>query len=227
LGMKELSMEEKLNINSKIQPPSRNSSNIYNFYQKLSNTQTPINIIFLDIDGVLVKVKRGALDNEKAYTEKSQYVEEKLGSKLTSLSIYDIGATLLFSPNAINNLRALCKNHEAKIVITSQWRIKNDREQSMEKLTSLFKLWDLENFILDVTPYSLISRSEEIQQWLNETKYAIGSFVILDDEDRGLSQKFGERFICTKDSMLFLKKHYDQAAYVLKKNFESNYVLPQ
>jgi hypothetical protein len=184
----------------------------------------PIKVIFLDIDGVLLKDGWGD-DNEKAYQKNLAYIKEKLGSKADALSLYDIGATLRFNKDAVNHLKALCEKNNAKIVISSHWRVCNNKEKSMEKLTSLFKLWDLDTFIIDVTPTTYKSRAHEIQQWLDENQN-VESFVILDDVDSGLSKAFGEQFVNTSKTMYFSQEHYVQATNILSQTIKQSIDCP-
>jgi hypothetical protein len=180
---------------------------LFKFFQKVDH---PVNIVFLDIDGVLLINNDGEY-NLKAFNDQQDFIKSKLGDNYSGLDKFDIGATVRFNPNAIENLKTLCKNYDAKIVISSSWRISDDREGSMVKLTSLFKLWDLDSLIIDVTPTTHKSRAHEIQQWLDNAGYKIASYIILDDVDSCLSKQFGEKYIHTGDTMYFSAKHYEQA----------------
>jgi hypothetical protein len=184
------------------------------------DTKKAINVVFLDIDGVLLS-GGDAADNEQAFNANYEYIKKKLGARMRTLDMFDIGATARFNPIAIENLKLLCMNYQAKIVISSMWRIDNDKVASMYKLTHLFKLWDLDHFIIDVTPTMFGSRAKEIQKWLDTTEHEVSSYVILDDIDDDLSMQFGEKFVNTEDAMYFSPKHYEQAVRVLEPQCQS------
>lgn len=175
--------------------------------------QSPINIVFLDVDGVLLSEASGS-DNLEAYEEHLEFVKEKLGSKHEGLDIYDIGAVLRFNPFAINNLKKLCNNYDAKIVISSKWRLYNN----MDQLTALFKLWGLDGLIIDVTPTTHTSIGHDIQEWFNTTGCKVASYVILDDVDDNLSELFDEKFVNTEDTLFFSSEHYEKATQIFEKN---------
>ena len=69
----------------------------------------------------------------------------------------------------------------AKIVLSSSWRIGPTKARN--NLLKRLEEYGLQ--IMDSTPVlsGASSRGDEIRQWLNESKYEIESFVILDDED--------------------------------------------
>ncbi|BAL83067.1 hypothetical protein SELR_13590 [Selenomonas ruminantium subsp. lactilytica TAM6421] len=107
-----------------------------------------INVIFLDVDGVLNSAKDG-------YSIK---LSTDLHLKL---------------------LKRIVKATKAKIVLSSSWRI--GWTPASRNLLNRFKDFGLE--IMDCTPKLPEScRGDEIKQWLNDSEYEIGRFVILDDE---------------------------------------------
>jgi len=125
-------------------------------------------IIFLDIDGVLNVI--------------SQKFDE-YGS--------------LFHKEFENNLEWIIKKTNAKIVISSTWR--------MSGLKFIQEMWMKRNLpgeVIDITPtvvdvldegyfkyYDQVDRGHEIQQWINNNKN-IKSYVIIDDDNDMLpSQK--------------------------------------
>lgn len=173
----------------------------------------PSNVIFLDIDGVLLKNSRGIL-NRDAYEDNISFIRSKLGDDYKRLGKCDLGATLLFSRDAVNNLKFLCQKSNAKIVISSNWRIDEDerKEESLAKLRGLLKLWDLNSLIIDQTPHCGW-RSDEIKAWLKKNK--VDNFLILDNVDHGLSENFPKNFINTGDSGLFTEHHLNDALAIL------------
>lgn len=173
-----------------------------------------INVVFLDIDGVLLTNSDGP-SNREAYHKNLPLIQSKLGEAYHELDLYDIGATLLFSKDAVANLKRLCEKTDSQIVISSQWRqYSGDRERSLRRLRLLFKLWDLEQLIIDETPH-LSGRDKEIQAWLDRYENGrINSYVILDDID--LFQEFPNNLVHTQDRMFFSEKHLDKALSILK-----------
>lgn len=174
-----------------------------------------INVVFLDIDGVLIRGGNGDR-NREAFEKNESFVQSKLGDSYKKLDLYDIGAALLFSKDAIDNLKSLCQKTNAKIVISSNWRINGEerRDESLAKLRGLFKLWDLDSLIIDQTPDCHYDRVEEINKWLALMGKKVNNFVILDDIDGGLSKAFPKKFIYTGDTCLFNERHLADALSV-------------
>lgn len=121
-------------------------------------------IIFLDVDGVL--------NSEKDLLNNSGDSE-----------IFD---------RPLNLLKKLVDSTNAKIVISSSWRIgcaRSGKESFYgEQLFSVLekRLSDVGLKVFDITPIinePFVKRGDEIRKWLNDTKYDIKNFVILDDEN--------------------------------------------
>lgn len=178
-----------------------------------------INIVFLDIDGVLLRSTDGHA-NKEAYHENLPFIQSKLGEAYKTLELYDIGATLRFSKEAVANLKSLCEKINAQIVISSAWRNPEDREKSLRRLRLLFKLWDLDQLIIDETPHlrfisNINTRAAEIQAWLDRYQNGrINSYVILDDID--LSREFPNNFVHTEDRMFFSEQHLEKALSIVQ-----------
>lgn len=126
-----------------------------------------MNIIFLDIDGVL-------------NTERFQKIQIKNGES----SIYD--AQFFFDPIAMNNLRDLINQTNSHVVISSSWRTS---EKYYQELLYNFKQYKLLDRIIGKTPilfkedgFTQKERGLEIQSYLDNNKN-IDNFVIIDDED--------------------------------------------
>ena len=179
-----------------------------------------MNVIFLDIDGVL---------NSPNYRDR--YAEKKQKNERTYRNIDD---------NAISYLKKLQERYEAKIVLTSSWRVpidklrksinenpitEDERKQSNANLRTLYEKLKLEyDLDFDDATVSLDgNRMLEIQLYLLCHK-DIDKFVILDDDDQNLTEIFEEQFIqcCTKGDS-FGKKEFEQACTSL--NQQKRYVL--
>ncbi len=124
-------------------------------------------IIFLDIDGVL---NSDTWEKTEAY-KNGTYPENR------------------FDPNAIVLLNKIIEKTNAKIVLTSTWRLK----YSLKQMKELFSKIDLKCDLIDFTPdlkkendYTL--RGNEILKWCKDNRKIIGTkylnytdFIILDD----------------------------------------------
>ena len=171
-----------------------------------------MNVIFLDIDGVL---------NSPNYTKK--YKEMKTKKERVYKNIDD---------NALNYLKGLQNRYDAKIVLTSTWRkwrnlisidklkksIKEDpitedeRTEDYANLRTLYEKLRLEyDLDLDDMTDDLQNRMLEIQLYLLLHK-EIEKFVILDDDDENFTEMFEEQFIqCCTEGDSFGEKEFEQA----------------
>jgi hypothetical protein len=118
-------------------------------------------VIFLDIDGVLVT--RNSI--------KYQHLN------------YPDESSILFSKKAINNLNKLIRLTDAKIVISSTWRLFH----TFEKLQTIFKKQNIKGEIISTTSVEKatleedIPRGKKIADWL-EQHSDIEQYVIIDDD---------------------------------------------
>ena len=171
-----------------------------------------MNVIFLDIDGVL---------NSPNYTKK--YKEMKTRKGRTYKNIDD---------NALNYLKELQNRYDAKIVLTSTWRkwrnlisidkfkksIKEDpitedeRTEDYANLRTLYEKLRLEyDLDLDDMTDDLQNRMLEIQLYLLLHR-EIEKFVILDDDDENFTEMFEEQFVqCCTEGDSFGEKEFEQA----------------
>lgn len=133
--------------------------------------QSGINIIFLDIDGVLNtqnSINTQIAENKGRYNESAQRY------------LYD------FDENAMENLKDIIDTSNASIVLTSTWRL---NDMLMEELISQFEKNDIDaEKIIGKTPDLHDEKKDnlrayEIEQWLNNSEEKINRFVILDDID--------------------------------------------
>lgn len=128
---------------------------------QLTNTQTPINIIFLDIDGVL------------NFTQSE-------GDDVIDCSTIDPTYNLnTLSKSAITNLNSILDD-ETFIVISSTWRKSHSNLDEV-----LYKAGVKPNSIIGCTPIldSMFTiRGNEIYGWISMNKPIVKSYVILDDD---------------------------------------------
>jgi len=134
-------------------------------------------IIFLDIDGVLNVIGQG-------YDEFGQ----------------------IFHPHLEKNLDTIIKETNAKIVISSTWRM-----NGLENMQRMWKYRQLAGEVIDITPtevdvvesgtcefYDQVDRGHEIQQWLNDHP-EVTNYVILDDDNDMLPSQ-QTNFVRTADN---------------------------
>lgn len=119
-----------------------------------------MNIIFLDVDGVINSINH------------TMYCKEVLKLKKINDTNYP------FDEEALMNLKYLVDITDAGIVITSTWRLlKKHYKVLMDKL----KEYDLEIKVVGITPDLNKNKKEEILSMINE--YNIDNFIVLDDAD--------------------------------------------
>ena len=121
-------------------------------------------IIFLDIDGVLNTDRQIRINDLK--------------------QINDID----FDPKVMENLKKIVEQSEARIVITSTWRVhRKENGYLWRELVRNFEAYNINpSCIIDITPILDTNmkpeiRELEISKWLDANK-SIERFVILDDQ---------------------------------------------
>lgn len=121
-----------------------------------------MNVIFLDIDGVL-------------RTDKSDRFWSKVLNQDIPTSIFE----RKLSPTSIKILNEIILITDAKVVITSMWRT----FYNIDRLRSIFKDSGFKGEIVGETN-QFGDRGEEIQEWL-DTNY-INKYVVVDDSVRDI-----------------------------------------
>lgn len=185
-------------------------------------------IIFLDIDGVLNGYNFWNILGWKIISlTHSKKLKTWYRNTIKPFGVHE---------NKVKRLAKIVKNTDAKIVMSSSWRIgwwKTPYEKmgdDQKKLTDLFNKYNIK--VIDITPYFLSgNRGKEIVTWLAEHEEEVEKFIILDDENTHLRVfDNDERFIQTssvsKGKMIkgywyentgLKNKHVRQAIYVLNK----------
>lgn len=154
----------------------------------LAVTKESIAVIFLDIDGVLMPLNSPG--NKELYKQ-----GQKLFNKYADFSEMEV-ATIkahFFSTDALKNLDALIRKVQnlmpVRIVISSAWRL----GFTVEQLQNIFSLHSFSKLIIDKTLQGL-TRGFEIHSWLQKHR-AIERYVILDDNDHGISDIYSDHFV--------------------------------
>lgn len=129
-------------------------------------------LIFLDIDGVL-------------NTANYQTWRQLLGKDISDLHGH------LFSPSAVRNLQRLIKWTNAKIILSSSWRL-----DGLDVMRRMWKERKMPGEIYDITQYvnardyPKFTRGIEINTWLEKNGYLGCPYVILDDIDDFLPEQY-------------------------------------
>lgn len=119
-----------------------------------------MNLVFLDVDGVL-----NSIDHAKKVYEET----------LRAHSGYEYP----FDPECLERLQRLVEKTDARIVITSTWR---KTEEGKRVLQNILEQYDLANRVIGYTPILNKIRGEEIKFFLKELNQDV-SYIILDDDD--------------------------------------------
>ena len=128
-----------------------------------------MNYLFLDIDGIL---NTGRYSNYLAVN-----------------GLYETDADgYLFDPEAVQNLEYIIEATDAKIIITSTWRLDGDMQ-------ALWRNRNIAGEVIGITPTLLREkaigkiniyyghRGMEVEAWLEDNAIAPYKYAILDDED--------------------------------------------
>ena len=160
-----------------------------------------MNIVFLDIDGVLQPY-----DSENRFYEinkKSKELVSELSKKYnidySKYSIYDILATYYdWNSNAIERLKYILTSTSSKIIVSSDWRNSNYPFKMRDLLTihGLGDYWFSDNIKKETMASLDEIRAMEINDSL--LKYNINNFAILDDL-KGLEEYFPNNTVITNN----------------------------
>lgn len=149
-----------------------------------------MNIIFLDIDGVL-----NSVDSMIAFGHQRPMVTEEDA----------------LDPISVGLLLRLCIKCDAKIVISSTWRI----GRTQEDFVDIFTKYGWYNFpVIGMTPVGGHTRGHEIQDWLDSNPWK--NYIILDDDSDMLDCQ-SEQFVHVSNINGLRSKHYCQALRIFGK----------
>lgn len=151
-----------------------------------------MNVIFLDIDGVL---RTDASD---------RYWSEVTGQPIPK-SVFD----RLFSNHSIAILNEIVYITGAKVVITSTWRV----QHSLEDLRNIFKIRGFRGEIIDKTNI-IGNRGEEIQEWLDT--HPVNKYVVIDDSVKDILIHINPKRVVKIESNIGLNDtHFDSITDLL------------
>lgn len=151
-----------------------------------------MNIIFLDIDGVLNSSRVYASGFTRPYDWDGCYLHKEAAK---------------FDPIAVGLINQLAKKADAKIVISSAWR----QDHSVVDLRALLTIGRLAvERIIDKTIHMHgDQRGLEVKEWLD--RHDVDKYVIFDD---GCDFLPGQMLIRTDNDDGFVWRHYKQACEV-------------
>lgn len=152
-----------------------------------------MNLIFLDIDGVLNSHRK--LIEVYNRTKKPH-------------SLYNYP----FDEICLSNFKHLVEAKNSKIVITSSWR---KDEEGRRKIIEALKEYELDHHIIGYTPILHTSRGNEIKEYLN-TLEEEPNFIILDDDTD--MEDLIEYLIKTNIKVGLTKENADEGIKKLSKN---------
>lgn len=117
-----------------------------------------MNIIFLDIDGVM--------NHQNHFVRSKKHILQE------------------FCPIAEKNLKRIIHECNAKIVVSSSWRKIHASVANTPITEWLFSHYGLEDYVIGVTPYLANEiRGKEIQNYIENCTHSVDKFVILDDDN--------------------------------------------
>lgn len=151
-------------------------------------------IIFLDVDGVLNSYQT-----------------------VVSGEVPKVHGYVTFAPSLIAKLAQVVKATEAKVVLTSTWRMFRHRNEEMYlHLKNTLKEQGIE--IIDTTGESKEDiRGLEIQTWLMPRKSRNIQFVIIDDEYRDIEPYYPNELVKVNSEFGLSDKNVIQAIEILNK----------
>lgn len=161
-------------------------------------------ILFLDIDGVLNPPVCPQYEFDFDLSDK---LATKLNNPIIKkLNIYFVNQVYYgFSSKSCELIKKLTQEFDAKIVLTSSWRLYYTKEE----IEGMFEIVGIKDAFIDFTSQGN-SRSNVIAEYVQT--HNVKRYLVIDDFD--MRNNFGYRFIQTSQS--FNEANYHQARYALK-----------
>jgi hypothetical protein len=191
-----------------------------------------MDILFLDIAGVLYDHRSPELQRAAESAAVLAYPEADVTSVAFTRYLVQIYKVPLFNRAAIGNLNWFLNEHRnIRIVITSGWRI----GRSPWSIAHILAAHEFSKYIIGKTSskhdgtavrttlshhyldVDNMTRADEIQVWLNTNAYLVRKFVIFDDNDDGLSDRFKSQYVKVDDSVLLSVQNVRDAKECLSK----------
>ena len=173
--------------------------------------------VFLDIDGVLQPGSQKRHDHDNEYLKKYLY-KKYSDQRYLDMKHYDAGAVFYdWRPSAVGYLKEILDTTYSNIVLSSDWR----SGHSWDELKAFFKLYDLDDYLVDRTPFDntynkIYTHDTSIQEYLSIHR-EIKKYIVLDDIN--YYKEFGENFRLVKNKYGCLSADdYEYARVVLNTN---------
>ena len=126
-------------------------------------------------------------------------------------------------PEKCKMIERLCKECDAKVVISSTWRI-GETLETMQKF--FWRVGLSSNYVIGLTPRlvdkdmfpeATDTRGYEILQWLHENPEGLccDNYVIIDDDADMTDEQLENRFVQTDMRTGFCWIHYDESVKIL------------
>jgi hypothetical protein len=136
-----------------------------------------VNVIFLDIDGVMQPYATMQQGNQQDAIALRKQLAMFINPAIASLPAHTVRAVYEdWSKVSIENLKNLLVKNTAKIVISSSWR----ECETIETIRTIFSIHGLDTYIHDVTPI-FTHRVTEVAAYIAQHP-EIECFVIFDDD---------------------------------------------
>jgi HAD domain in Swiss Army Knife RNA repair proteins len=170
-----------------------------------------MNVIFLDIDGVMQPYATMQQGNQQDAIALRKKLANYVNPEIAALPIHTVRAVYQdWSQSSIENLRKLLINFNAKIVISSSWR----ECETIQTIRTIFSIHGLDSYILDVTPI-LTHRVTEVAAYLAQHT-EIQRFVIFDDDKfYRFEEYFPDNFVWCNDEIG--EEEFQRAKAILSK----------
>lgn len=166
-----------------------------------------MNVIFLDIDGVLNSHRTFLVWNAGSLGLRSWRIRQGRVPAGTPLTIDDVR----LDPVAVELLRALTEACDAKIVISSTWRLGT----AVEEFHEMFDLygWDTRGVVIDKTKnLDNAIRGVEIDEWTQRCAPGATRVILDDDSDMTDAQKNSGEFVRVDSEFGLSVKNVQEAA---------------
>lgn len=161
-------------------------------------------ILFLDIDGVLNPPICPQYELDFALSDK---LAAKLNNpSIKKLNIYFVNQVYYgFDKKSCELIKKLAQEFEAKIVLTSSWRLYYTKDE----IEGMFEIVGIKDTFIDFTVHGN-PRNNVIMEYVHT--HNVKRYLVIDDFD--MRNNFGYRFIQT--AQCFNEANYHQARYALK-----------
>lgn len=194
---------------------------IYSLFEEAIIENHVTSVVFMDIDGVLYDNRQEAFVEEfakRCFSPQNAYDQY----------LYDLLASALFSPAAMDSLqRVLTSVPGSAVVLSSNWRTNRSQYQLRKDIFSVWQFFanatiskteyieeDYESVGNEMTYYKF-GRGIEIARWLSSHP-TIKQYAIVDDCDQGLSTFHGKRFVYVNRSQLFTAQNANKVIELLQ-----------